>query len=235
MIYELPIFPLNTVLFPGMPLQLHIFEERYKVMLQDVLQSNQMFGVCLIKSGAEALGPLAEPYLTGCTARIMHVEPLEDERVDLTAVGDARFRIIKTGNAYPYLKAFVESDPLTSHQTPGVAASARNLRQQLASYLNLLSRFAEQETTLEQTGQDREPTLDLDLSSMQLPEDPMMLMYLAAALLQIPASEKQPLLEASTAPELLQKVQRIYRRELAILPPQLDITPAQARAAAQVN
>ena len=59
---ELPLFPLNTVLFPGMPLNLHIFEERYKRMMQACIESSKPFGVVLIKQGLEAHGPLADPF-----------------------------------------------------------------------------------------------------------------------------------------------------------------------------
>ena len=59
---EIPLFPLNTVLFPNAPLRLHIFEERYKRMVNDCLAEKQPFGVVLIRHGLEALGPLAEPF-----------------------------------------------------------------------------------------------------------------------------------------------------------------------------
>ena len=57
----LPLFPLNTVLFPGMQLKLHIFEERYKLMINSCIESNQPFGVVLIKEGREAFDPIAIP------------------------------------------------------------------------------------------------------------------------------------------------------------------------------
>jgi Lon protease-like protein len=237
MMYELPIFPLHTVLFPGMPLHLHIFEERYELMLQQVMQTNHTFGVCLIKSGSEALGPVAEPFQVGCTARILQVEPLEGGQANLTAVGDERFRIVKTGLADPYLSAFVESAPLQSHHSIDVARGARALRSRLARYLALLSELAGQQDA----GQEDEPgsagetNFNFDLTQIQFPEDSLALIYLSAALLQIPASEKQPLLEAETAAGLLQHVQRLVRRELAVLPPLLEVTPEQARAAAWVN
>jgi hypothetical protein len=77
--------------------------------------------------------------------------------------------------------------------------------------------------------------MEVDLTGLQLPEDPMLLIYLAAALLQIPAIEKQPLLEADTAHLLLIKVQHLFRRELAILPPMYEVNEEQARTSAWVN
>ena len=92
--FELPIFPLNTVLFPGMPLSLHIFEDRYKLMIGKCLQERRAFGVVLIRQGAEALGPLAEPNKIGCTAFISQVERLHQGRMNIGVIGQRRFRII---------------------------------------------------------------------------------------------------------------------------------------------
>ncbi|HMU85136.1 MAG TPA: LON peptidase substrate-binding domain-containing protein, partial [Leptospiraceae bacterium] len=72
-----PVFPLSTVLFPGLPLPLHIFEPRYQLMIQRVISRKEPFIVALIKSGQEALGDVAEPYEIGTTASIKQVENLE--------------------------------------------------------------------------------------------------------------------------------------------------------------
>jgi uncharacterized protein len=93
--FELPLFPLNTVLFPGMPIQLYIFEQRYKEMIHDCLKSSQPFGVVLIRNGKEANSHLAEPHYVGCSARILDVEPLEEGRMNLVALGQQRFRILE--------------------------------------------------------------------------------------------------------------------------------------------
>lgn len=85
--YELPLFPLNTVLFPGTPIQLHIFEDRYLKMINRCIEEHKPFGVVLIEEGSEAFGPLAKPYRIGCTALIAKVEKLEDGRINITAVG----------------------------------------------------------------------------------------------------------------------------------------------------
>lgn len=227
--FELPLFPLNTVLFPGMPLRLHVFEDRYKIMMERVLSTNQTFGVNLIKKGAEAQGPLAEPYEVGCTARVVQVERLEEGQINLTVVGDERFHILRLGAGQPYLTAFVESTPLKAHQTLEVVRGVRVLRQRLVRYLALLAKHSKED----EGGEGIQ--MDIDLTGLQLPEDPMMLIYLSAALLQIPAAEKQPLLEAETAQELLDKIQRLFRRELAVLPIVLAVSEEQARVAAWAN
>ena len=70
---ELPLFPLNTVLFPGATLPLHIFEDRYKEMISQCIEEHRPFGVLLIRKGREA-GDLAEPFEIGTTAHIARVD-----------------------------------------------------------------------------------------------------------------------------------------------------------------
>lgn len=228
--YELPIFPLNTVLFPGMPLRLHIFEPRYQEMMEHVLKTSRTFGVAMIRSGQEARGPLPEPSAVGCTARVIQVEPLGDGRMNLTAVGDERYRVLRMGLNTPYWKAFVESAPLQMHHTLEVVRGVRLLRLRVTQYLGLLGQYSEQPGS-----HDEGDDLNFDLTALELPEDPMMLIYLAAALLQLPPSEKQPMLEADTAQHLLDKIQRLYRRELAVLPPILKYDEEEANHAAGLN
>ncbi len=200
--YELPLFPLHTVLFPGIPIQLNIFEPRYKLMVRDCMEKNKPFGVVLIHQGAEALGPLAEPRMIGCAARIVEVDPLEDGRLNLTAVGDERFHILKLDASRPYLVGRVESLPLENHHTLDMLRGHRALNGWVRRYLRLLSSTGDQ---------------GLDFSGLELPEEPLPLIYLAASLLQLPAAEKQPLLEAGTVGALYGEVQRLYRREVTIL------------------
>jgi uncharacterized protein len=225
--FELPIFPLNTVLFPGMPIRLHIFEQRYREMFEHVLSTNRTFGINLIKKGQEALGPMAEPFETGCTARVSGIEKLEDGTFDATVIGDERFRILRIGAGQSYMTAFVESAPLQAHHTLDVVRGVHRLRPRLVRYLAMLSKYV--------TEDEGAAEMDIDLTGLQLPEDPMMLLYLGAALLQIPSIEKQPLLEADTAALLLSKVQVLYRRELALLPSMAEVSEEQARVSAWVN
>ncbi len=141
--YELPIFPLHTVLFPGMPLRLHIFEPRYQAMFKRVLETTRTFGVCCIKTGEEALGPLALPYPVGCTARVIDVEKLDDGHMNITAVGEERFQILNPNHSLPYLSAMVESTPLKSHLSLDVVRGTQLLRRQVTSYLSILTSLAE--------------------------------------------------------------------------------------------
>src|SRR5688500_12618252 len=90
----LPLFPLGVVLFPGMALPLHVFEERYRLMMGACLEGDQSFGVTLIKEGQE-VGDPAIPFDVGTMARIAKLQRLPDGRMNLIAVGVQRFRIIE--------------------------------------------------------------------------------------------------------------------------------------------
>jgi Lon protease-like protein len=89
---ELSLFPLHVVLFPGMALLLHIFEERYKRMIRCYLEGDATFGVVLIREGSK-VGKPATPHLVGTCAQVIDVERLPDGRINLLTVGQERFRI----------------------------------------------------------------------------------------------------------------------------------------------
>jgi len=199
--FDLPIFPLNLVLFPGMPLHLHIFEDRYKKLVQACLASDRTFGVALIRSGAEALGPLPEPYSVGCAARIVDVQPLEDGRMNLIVVGRERFRIISLDRlSAPYLIGHVEKYPLKTGDAAYLHWAAAHLRPRIERYLELLIRLS-----------------DLQKDPEPLPDDSELIAYLAAILLQIPFTEKQALLETEKASDLFSQLDSIFNRELALM------------------
>ena len=124
---ELPIFPLNVVLFPGMPLPLHIFEERYKTMIGQCLERDTPFGIVLIKEGPEVGGP-ADPFSMGTTARIVRVEHLEGGRMNILTEGQRRFSIVDITQRLPYLKGtvqYVAED--TGHPSEELVRQAREL------------------------------------------------------------------------------------------------------------
>ena len=113
---ELPLFPLNSVLFPGATLPLHIFEERYKLMISRCLEARVPFGVLLIRSGQE-IGGGAEPFDVGTTARIARVQRLDEGRLNLVCLGERRFRVTRRLSEAPYLTGEVE--PLESCDAEG--------------------------------------------------------------------------------------------------------------------
>lgn len=191
------------VLFPQMPAHLHIFEPRYKEMIQRCLAEDIPFGIVLIRRGLEAGAAPAEPFAFGCTARITRVEHLEDGRMNITAIGEERFRIRQVDRSRAYLTALVELEQFAHLCGLEMQRGARALAPWVRQYLHAVSQL--------------DPEAELDLRELVLPEDPLMLMYLSAMLLQVPAVEKQPLLEASSAPEVLHHLLRLYRREAALL------------------
>jgi uncharacterized protein len=92
---ELPLFPLNTVLFPGGMLPLKVFEQRYVEMTKRCVRDDTGFGVCLIREGAE-VGEPALPALLGCTARIDQWDLPHPNLFHLVAKGEQRFRVVST-------------------------------------------------------------------------------------------------------------------------------------------
>ena len=103
---EIPLFPLNVVLFPTMILPLHIFEERYKEMVHACLESDSRFGVALIREGQEVGAP-AVSHNMGTVAHIRRVTPLDDGRLNLLVIGERRFQVLEVTQWEPYLKAQV--------------------------------------------------------------------------------------------------------------------------------
>lgn len=94
-VIEVPLFPLNTVLFPGGPLPLRIFEPRYLDMVAERMRNDRPFGVCLIRDGQEA-GQAAVPYDVGTFARIVDFQQYGDGVLGVTAVGEGRFEIMES-------------------------------------------------------------------------------------------------------------------------------------------
>lgn len=194
----LALFPLNTVLFPGAVLPLHIFEQRYRQMINRCIQLKQPFGVVLIREGVEVDGP-AEPHEIGTTANIQNVLRFPDGRLLLAAQGDQRFRIIAIVQREPYLVANVEmlTDDLSPDAT-GVADEIRELYHKHRDALTNATGIAQQ----------------LD----ELPEDPIEVSYQLSDKFRIVNTSKQELLEADLDDRLSAIVEAL-NRELRLLPP----------------
>ncbi len=199
--YELPLFPLNVVLFPGMPLPLHIFEERYKVMIADCIRENRPFGVILLDDEeSDEDGGLMKPVAVGCTAEIAQVQPLDQGRMYIMTIGRERFRVVGVEYGRPYLVGTVVPAPLDVEDEAWETYGAAELEPLVMEYLTLLSRVG-----------------DIELEPEQIPSDPEGLVYLAATLIQLPAEEKQSLLAIDRASDLARALGRVYRRELALM------------------
>src|SRR4051794_22025097 len=141
----LPMFPLGTVLFPGMPLPLHVFEPRYRGMTRDLLDGDREFGVVLIERGSE-VGGGDQRFELGTMARIVEAAETEDGRWALIAVGVRRLRVIDWLPEDPYPRAEVVEldDPSPDPDDDGrfaaaLASAERTVRRAVA----LLTELAE--------------------------------------------------------------------------------------------
>ena len=189
---RLPLFPLNTVLFPNGTMPLHVFEDRYRLMVKTCLEADSTFGIALIKSGSE-VGEPAEPHPVGTLARIEDVNRLDDGRMLLVVRGMKRFAIVRIVQQKPYVEADVRLLDGESDAKPVDADLLDAVRSAAARHVRLAMGL--------RGGWVRD---------VQTPDDPSELSYLVGGLLQSDPAVKQSLLEEpSTALRL--------RRELDLL------------------
>jgi len=194
---ELPLFPLQTVLYPGLPIPLHVFEDRYRRMFKRVLDGERRFGVVAIVKGQE-VGPAASYHPVGCLAEVAEVRRHADGRLDVVARGLSRFRIDGVVQAAPYIVAEVSELP----ETTGEAAEQRSVKAG-----RLFTRYVA--ALLQMTGGQVE--------AIDIPEDPVAASYLVAAGLQVDLADKQRLLTIPSAAERLAAEATLLRRELVLL------------------
>lgn len=198
-IREMPLFPLHTVLFPGMVLPLHIFEPRYKVMISECARENKPFGVILIKDGLE-VGGTAETHSYGTSAYITQIEQLHDERMNIQVVGYQRFKLHETRGGRPFQVGLVEDLPIPGEEQPEIQAMSNQLAPMLEKYLADMKRLTTQ-----------------SLSFDEIPRDGRALAYLTAIILPLPIGEKQALLESVNLLAMLQTQIGFLRREILFL------------------
>jgi Lon protease-like protein len=199
MTYKLPLFPLKqVVLFPGAPLSLHVFEERYRLMIDRCLEQSSPFGVVLIRQGPE-VGGEAVPHSVGTTALIRDSARMEDGRYYLSAIGQRRFRIQYIAQRQPYLLASVAYLP----EEAGGSAVANQATELCALYARFWGAIAAA------TGHRHELEA--------LPESPIELTYWMAQRLQVDTTHKQRWLEADVATRLREMIAAI-RSEMLLLP-----------------
>ena len=206
----MPMFPLGTVLYPGVVLPLHIFEERYRRLVRDLLdqpEGPRRFGVVAIKEGREVgRDGVTALHEIGCTAELRRVEAYDDGRFDIIAVGVSRFRVVRVDASQPMVGE-VELLPDVSTDE-AITLSARAVRM-FGSYRAAL-------LTAQGLLVDEPP---------ELPDDPVELSYVIAASMLVDMSDKQELLATSTVDERLALEVAILRRESALVS-QLSTRPA---------
>ena len=202
----LPLFPLSTVLFPGMRLPLHIFEERYQTLVADLLAGPEprRFGVIAIRAGTEVgAESVAALHEVGCVAVVRQAAPAADGRYDLLTVGTDRFRLVDVDRSRPYLRGEIELLP-DDAATPGTAeAAAGTVRQVQTGFRTYLNALADQGGGV--------------ISIADLPDEPGLLSYVIGAAMIIDLPERQSLLAAPDAMARLRLERSLLAREIAIL------------------
>jgi Lon protease-like protein len=207
----MPLFPLGTVLFPGLVLPLHIFEERYRQLVRDLLDKPEPreFGVIAIRHGRETgIDGVSDLYEVGCTAQVRQAEALDDGRYALVTVGTRRFRLLGLADADPYLEGDVEFLPDEPGDTADAALAVGPVQQAFLEYLDALA-------------EQRDATFEIP----ELPEEPVLLSYLVAAAIVVDIADKQRLLAAPDAARRLTAGRELLSRETRMMRT-LPTTPA---------
>jgi uncharacterized protein len=207
----LPLFPLGTVLFPGLLLPLHIFEERYRQLVRDLQDGPEprRFGVITIRQGRETgVDGIQALHEIGCTATLRQVQELQDGRYDIVTVGTDRFRLAGLDDSKPYLQGQVDLLPEQISEPAGAGQAARVVRDAFRAYLSALG--------------ERGVT---QISAPELPDDPLTLSYLVGASMIIDLSDRQTLLAEPDALHRLVAERTLLSRELTMLRT-LTATPA---------
>ena len=176
----LPLFPLGTVLFPGMLLPLHIFEDRYKELVRDLLDGPEprRFGVIAIKKGRETgVEGVSSLYEVGCTATLRETEGNDDGGYEVVAVGTQRFRLDAVDESRAYLQGEVEFLAEDEGDSAAAGRAAHLVAGAFQAYLDVL--------TAQGLAQVNVP---------EVPEEPVLLSYLVAASMIIDLPDRQALL-----------------------------------------
>lgn len=192
---ELPLFPLGLVLFPNQALPLHVFEERYKLMIGECLRGDRIFGVVLIKEGREVGAP-AVPFEIGTTARILGMQPVGEGRLQVQTLGQRPFRILSILQTTPYLRATVEILAHEQGDGESLKGLAANVRGHFVAHLGILASLTDREP----------PKFDLEMS-------PADLSYIVGGAIAVELPEKQQLLEIAAAKDRLHAELNMLARE----------------------
>jgi Lon protease-like protein len=218
---RLPHFPLHTVLFPHLPLPIHVFEERYRAMARDVMDDDSpyagRFVVSMITDGRE-VGGEAQTQAIGTICEVRSAEQFPDGRWLLLVVGVARARLsaVDRGGAY----ATVEAAELPEAEGESAVELRPAVQRALDAYLATVKRFVARHASVGEHLQeppDVTATLDQVLKPIHLPDDPVAASYAVAGVLQVELVRKQQLLELPDAATRLRAELELLRREVRLL------------------
>ena len=254
---EIPLFPLHTVLCPGIVVPLHIFEERYRALTRHCLETGAPFGIVLIRDGREVGSSSRTLARVGALVEIREAGRYPDGRYDLLAAATGRFAIDSVDVARaPYMVADVtplEDEVGDEARAERLAASAIR---RFVRYLELM-RIREGETgealdirvELDTAAMAGDPDEDAATSSddaleddeavvedveaattsLTIPDDPTVLSYLLSGIVQVELPRRQRLLEARTTVERLEELITLLDREVLLLARRLRLFSPDAR------
>jgi Lon protease-like protein len=197
----LPLFPLGTVLYPGMVLPLHIFENRYRQLMQDLLEQPEPreFGVIAIREGRETgADGVTSLYEIGCIAELREISEEEDGQFDIVAIGTERFRLGELDRSLAYLQGQVERLPEEAGEAGGLGVPAAHVS--FRAYLDALVEHGGATVLIE-----------------DLPDDPELLSYVIAAAMIVELTAHQALLAEPDAEHRLAAERALLARETAML------------------
>lgn len=200
---RLPLFPLGTVLFPGLVLPLHIFEPRYRRLVRDLLSgpAPRQFGVIAIREGRETgVHGVSALHEVGCVATVQEVTKLDDGGYDMVTVGTQRFRLGALDASLPYLTSDVELLDEPSGDEDVAEHAAIGVQRAFRGYLDVLATAGSAE-----------------ISVPDLPDEPVLLSYLVAAAMIIELPDRQGLLAQPDAVSRLAAERALLSREVAML------------------
>jgi uncharacterized protein len=218
---QLPLFALHAVLYPHLPMSLHVFEPRYRAMATDLVADGSPFGgrlvISMITEGPEVGGEaLSQPI--GTVAELRSAEQLPDGRWGLSVVGVSRARLGRIDRDGPY--PLVEVTELAEPMGDGAAEMVPAIQAALDRYLATVKRFVVRATS---GGEHQHETaavtdsLDDLLKPIHLPGDPVAASYAVGGVLQVELSRKQRLLEIPDAAARLRAELVLLRTEDRLL------------------
>lgn len=196
---ELPLFPLPIVLFPGVPMPLHIFEPRYRQMLADIQGINNLFGLSYFDaSSSERVNPPVGHI--GCTAEVTETHTLPDGRSNILTVGVIRYRIEEyVERATPYLVARVSFFEDDDKDSESLTDSSHEVAETFTRIARAVRTINDERTNLP------------DISNT----DPQKLSFLVAAAMEVDTDVKQELLELRLTLERLQRLRHMLARAVS--------------------
>lgn len=223
---RLPLFPLHVVAFPHLPLPLHVFEERYRALMRDVMAEASpyvgRFVVSMITGGQEVEreGMPVTCSAVGTVVQVHSADRFPDGRWGLLAVGEARARLGAVDRSGDYAVVDVERLPELEGDPAAAGALVPRVQVALDAYLTTVKRFVASTASIaseppETT--DVAASLDEVLKPIRLPDEPLAASYAVAGVLQVELMRKQQLLEMPDAVSRLEAELGLLRREAQLL------------------